>query len=119
LKVGHGAVGTFLARIGVTETPKCWWCGVREQTVVNLYTECRRWRNERRKLTRELNNQGIIWQARPDKRWVASLLANKEAVGALLKFLRNTEGGSREGAAQRERDWERRNDEEKEDLLID
>ena len=25
LKVGHGAVGTFLARIGVIETPECWW----------------------------------------------------------------------------------------------
>lgn len=24
LKVGHGAVGTFLVRIGVIETPECW-----------------------------------------------------------------------------------------------
>ena len=26
LKVGHGAVGTYLTRIGVIETPECWWC---------------------------------------------------------------------------------------------
>ena len=46
LKVGHGAIGTFLARIGVIETPECWWCGAQEQTVIHLYTECRRWRRE-------------------------------------------------------------------------
>ena len=119
LKVGHGAVGTFLARIGATETPKCWWCGAREQTVVHLYTECRRWRNERRKLIRELKKRKIDWQARPDKKWVASLLANEQAIEALLKFLRNTEIGSREGAAQRELEWEQRNDKEGEELLTD
>lgn len=27
-KIGHGEVGTCLARIDVIETPKCWWCGV-------------------------------------------------------------------------------------------
>ena len=36
LKVGHGAVGTYLARIGVIETPQCWCCGQAEQSVVYL-----------------------------------------------------------------------------------
>ena len=36
LKVGHGAVGTFLARIGVFENPECWWCGE------HLYARCRK-----------------------------------------------------------------------------
>ena len=27
LKVGHGAVGVFLERIGAAETADCWWCG--------------------------------------------------------------------------------------------
>lgn len=40
LKIGHGAVGTFLARIGAMEAPECWWCGAQEQTVIYLYTEC-------------------------------------------------------------------------------
>ena len=119
IKVGHGVVETFLARIGAIETPECWWCGAREQTVVHLYTECRQWRKKRRKLTRELKKQCISWQARSDKRWVASLLANKQATGALVKFLKDTEVGSREGAAQRELEWERRNDEEGINLLID
>ena len=26
LKVGHEAVGTYLAGIVVIETPECWWC---------------------------------------------------------------------------------------------
>lgn len=42
LKVGHGAIGTFLTRIGVIESPECWWCGVTEQSVEHLYTKCRR-----------------------------------------------------------------------------
>ena len=33
LKVGHGAIGTFLHRIGATETAECWWCGDAEQSV--------------------------------------------------------------------------------------
>lgn len=54
LKVGHGAIGTFLARIGLIETPECWWCGAEEQTVEHLYARCRKWRRQRRKLVREL-----------------------------------------------------------------
>ncbi len=54
LKVGHGAVGTFLVRIGVIETPECWWCGATEQIVEHLYARCRKWRKQRRKLVREL-----------------------------------------------------------------
>lgn len=57
LKVGHTAVGTFLARIGAIETPECWWCGEAEQSVVHLYTRCRRWRKERRKMIREVHNR--------------------------------------------------------------
>lgn len=33
IKVGHGAVGTYLARIGVIETPECWWGKERVQSV--------------------------------------------------------------------------------------
>lgn len=50
LKVGHGAVGTFLARIGVIETPQCWWCKEPAQSVEHIYTKCRRWRKKRRKV---------------------------------------------------------------------
>ena len=26
-KTGHGAIGTFLERIGAVESAECWWCG--------------------------------------------------------------------------------------------
>ena len=30
LKTGHGAIRTFLKRIGAVESAECWWCGNRE-----------------------------------------------------------------------------------------
>ena len=42
LKIGHGALGIFLVRIEVIETPECWWCGVIEQTVKHLYVQCQK-----------------------------------------------------------------------------
>ena len=87
LKVGHGAIGVFLERIGVAETAECWWCKQAEQSVDHLYTECRKWRRGRRVLKRELKVLGIGWQRRPERRWVANLLANEQAIRPLLEFL--------------------------------
>ena len=117
LKIGHGAVGTFLARIGLIETPECWWCGAQEQTVIHLYTKCRKWRKERRKLSKRLGQLGISWQPRPERRWLGRLLANEQAIGPVLEFLKDTEVGSREGARERELEWQGRNDREGENLL--
>ena len=117
LKVGHGAVGVFLERIGVTETAECWWCRRPEQSVHHLYTKCRRWRRERRILRKELQALGIGWQCRPEKRWVANLLGNEQAVQPLLKYLMTTEVGGREGGAERAVEWEQRTDREGEELL--
>ena len=117
LKVGHGAVGTFLAKIGVIEAPQCWWCKEPVQSVENLYAKCRRWRKERRKLVRELEKEGVIWQPQVERKWLAGLLANEKAVAPLLNFLKTTEIGGREGAREREVEWERRNDRAGEDLL--
>lgn len=69
LKVGHGAIGTFLARIGRIETPECWWCKVEEQTVEHLYARCRKWRKQRKKLVRELGRENIQWQPQVERRW--------------------------------------------------
>ena len=101
LKTGHGAIGTFLKRIGATETAKCWWCGDAEQSVMHLYTKCRKWSTERRILKESLGKAGVQWQRRPEKKWLAELLANTYAVGPLLEFLKNTEVGSRESTADR------------------
>ena len=111
LKVGHGAVGTYLARIGKIETPQCWWCKEPVQSVEHLYARCRRWRRERRKLVRELEKEGVTWQAQVERRWLASLLANEKAVTPLLRFLKTTEVGAREA------EWGRINDQAGENLL--
>ena len=115
--MGHGAVGVFLERIGAVETAECWWCGQAEQSVVHLYAECRKWRKERRVLKRELKRLGIGWQCRTEKRWLANLLANEQAVTPLLKYLMTTEVGSRGGEADREAEWEQRADQAGEELL--
>ena len=77
LKTGHGAIGTFLSRIGEAETSECWWCGAAEQSVMHLYAKCRKWRAERQALRKNLRKAGIQWQRRPEKRWLAELLADK------------------------------------------
>ena len=117
LKVGHGAVGTYLARIGVIEAPNCWWCTETVQSVEHLYAKCRKWRKERRKLVRGLEKEGIAWQPQVERRWLAELLANEKAVAPLLGFLKTTGVGGREGAREREAEWERINDQAGEDLL--
>lgn len=117
LNVGHGAVGTYLARIGVIETPECYWCKETVQSVEHLYTKCRRWRKERRKLVRELEKQGVLWQAQAERRWPAGLLANENAVAPLLKYLKATEIGGRKGARERELECEWKIDQAGEDLL--
>ncbi len=45
------------------------------------------------------------------------MLANEKAVGPLLDFLKSTEVGAREGAKERELEWERRVDHAGEELL--
>ena len=117
LKTGHGAIGTFLERIGAVESAECWWCGDREQSVMHLYTRCRKWRTERRVLKKDLDKIGIRWQRRPERKWLAELLANERAVGPLLVYLKDTEVGSREGAVEKTMEWRRRTDQEGEEQL--
>jgi len=117
LKTGHGAIGTFLKRIGAVESAECWWCGDREQSVMHLYTKCRTWRTQRRILKKELKKIGIRWQRRPEEKWLAELLANERAVGALLVYLKDTEVGSREGAVEKMIEWRQRSDREGEEQL--
>ena len=97
-----------MERIGAVESAECWWCGDREQSVMHLYTRCRKWRTERRVLKKNLDKIGIRWQRRPERKWLAELLANERAVGPLLVYLKDTEVGSREGAVEKTMEWRRR-----------
>ncbi len=61
----------------------------------------------------------MTWQPLQEKIWLGSLLANERAVEPVLKFLKGTEVESREGAREKELEWQRRNDQEGESYLID
>lgn len=62
----------------------------------------------------EISRQG--WT---ERKRLAELLANEKAVGPILGFLKSTEVGGREGAGEREKEWQRRNDQAGEKLLGD
>ena len=109
-------MGVFL-EIGAVETAECWWCRQAEQSVIHLYVKCMKWRKERRVLKGELQQLVIGWQRRTEKRWLANLLANEQAVAPLLKYLMTTEVGSRGGETDREAEWEQRADQAGEELL--
>ncbi len=47
-----------------------------------------------------------------ERKWLASLLGNEKAVAPLLKFLKTTGIGGREGAKERELEWARRHDQD-------
>ncbi len=51
------------------------------------------------------------------KKWLAELLANEQAVGPLLVYLKDTEVGSREEAIEKRVEWRRRSDQEGEEQL--
>ena len=48
---------------------------------------------------------------------MASLLGNEKVVVSLLKFLKTTNIGKREGTKERELEWARRHDQEGENFL--
>ena len=60
---------------------------------------------------------GINWQRRPEIKWLANLLANEQALQPLLDFLKCTEVGNREGAAEKDEEWEMRNGRDGEETL--
>lgn len=61
-------------------TLECWWCGPGEKSIEHLYTKCRRWKRQRRKLVRSLSAKNISWQG-----WIEKKEADKRALGPLLK----------------------------------
>lgn len=48
-----------------------------------------------------LDKIGVQWKWRPERKWLAELLANERAVVPLLVYLKSTEVGTREGAVEK------------------
>lgn len=66
---------------------------------------------------KELEVLEIGWQRRPERRWVANLLANEQAVRPLLKYIMTTEVESQEREMERAAGWDQRVDQEEKELL--
>jgi hypothetical protein len=112
LKIGHASVGKYLKRINAVETDDCWWCGSAAQNTQHLLADCRRWRGERREMKRALATVGAIWPVPATRAKIAKILATEKATEVLLDFLRSTEVGARDGAAERIREWGEKRDRE-------
>lgn len=108
LKTRHAATGYFLHKIKAVDTAACEWCSAEVQTTEHLWTQCREWSSQRRRLREALNKQGIRWYGTPNATKVASIVAKDRAVGPLLKFLQHTKVGQRAATEQSRDVWEER-----------
>lgn len=52
----------------------------------------------------------MTWQPQAEKKWLAGLLAKKEAIVPQLSFLKTTGVEEKEGARLREVEWKKIND---------
>jgi len=59
---GHGKIGLYLYRLGLTDNPKC-PCEEEEQTVDHLIFKCKKLRNQRNEMIRQIKNAGGNWSA--------------------------------------------------------
>lgn len=64
-----------------------------------------------------LEKEGVIWQPQVERRWLANLLGDEKAAALLLRFLKTTGIGRREGARERELKSERKTTKKMKDCL--
>jgi len=58
---GHGKIRWYSYRLGLTDNPMC-PCE-EEQTVDHLIFKCKKWRNQRNDMIRQIKNTGGNWPA--------------------------------------------------------
>ena len=59
---GHGKIRSYLYRLGLTDNPTC-PCEEEQQTVDHLLFKCKKWRNQRNEMMRQIKNSGGNWPA--------------------------------------------------------
>ena len=85
---GHAATGTYRRRFGRASTDECWWCTSGEsQSRHHLFTRCRGWAEQRRRLWKDVG-EACEWDhpRTPSVR----LLWDVRAADAVLESLRTT-----------------------------
>lgn len=103
LKSGHAITGVHLLRIGKVQDATCWWCRADSQTVAHLMLKCRKWRRQRDCMLRELRAKKISISRR-DREDLKTLFGNG-AIAEVLRFIDNTEVGTRLEKEGTSDDW--------------
>ena len=92
---GHAATAPHLRRIGQISTDSCWWCGSgKRQTRLHLFSRCRRWTPEIRRLWQRIE---VDCEGGPRAPSVRRLFRDPRATPAVLDFLRDTRVGMMPG----------------------
>jgi len=65
LLTGHGNIKSYLYRLGLTDDRMC-PCEEEEQTVDHLILKCKKLRNQREEMIRQIKNTGGNWPATND-----------------------------------------------------
>jgi 23S rRNA A1618 N6-methylase RlmF len=105
LKIGHAVIGVHLKRIKTIDDDRCWWCDSGErQSVKHLMKECRKWRESRETLKKNVKQH--LWQHHD----LQHLFANRDASKPLLEYLETTEIGNKTAEKDMERAEEERDE---------
>jgi len=95
-KSGHAPVGTYPKRFGHRDNDKCWWCGGGSrtaQTREHLFRHCSRWKDQQKKLWKEVG-KATEWRAgRCRHVKVSELLSIEKCNQAVMDFLEATDVG--------------------------
>ena len=89
---GHAAIGSYLKdKIRKIDNDSCWWCGgVKRQTRHHLFTECKAWMPQTRKLWKDIGRaHGWRHPRAPSGKW----LWKEKSTEAVLTFLKSTRVG--------------------------
>ena len=94
LKVGHAAIGTYLARIKARDSEICQGCHQDRETVRHLLFECREWRRQRDSLYKALKQAKVALPIAAEEHLEGRILGDPRATKAILQFLGDTKVGN-------------------------
>ena len=96
LKCGHAAIGSYRRRFKQSDSAKCQWCGNENQDPTHTLLHCKKWKQQRRKLIKNLKEGKIFLSQRLNEKDTEKLF-QKEAAKATLEFLTETKIGIIQG----------------------
>jgi len=103
LNTGHALTAPYMKRIKKTDSNLCWWCedGRSIQTRQHLFTECRAFKPQIKRLWKSVGKQ-LNWRHPRSKR-ISHLFSDDRVTEAVLEFLKDTGVGKvRTGALEQE-----------------